>query len=95
MNRLLFPVLASCSILLLSIPGSPQAKAESGTPAGTPAASKSLPTPGDVIARVAFQEITFGEINPSLNSSAIVGVSVPALGTPERDTVRITCSTDS
>jgi peptidyl-prolyl cis-trans isomerase C len=44
----------------------------------------------DVIARVGDQAITFSEINIALNSSAIVGVSIPALGTPERDTVRIT-----
>jgi len=44
----------------------------------------------DVIARVGDQTITFSEINTALNSSAIVGVSIPALGTPERDTVRIT-----
>jgi parvulin-like peptidyl-prolyl isomerase len=44
----------------------------------------------DVVARVGDQAITFGEITTALNSSAIVGVSVPALGTPERDTVRIT-----
>ena len=46
--------------------------------------------PTDVVARVGDQEITFSEINTMLNSSAVVGVSVPALGTPERDTVRIT-----
>jgi peptidyl-prolyl cis-trans isomerase C len=44
----------------------------------------------DVIARVGDQAITFGEINTMLNSSAIVGLSIPALGTHERDTVRIT-----
>jgi parvulin-like peptidyl-prolyl isomerase len=44
---------------------------------------------GDVIARVGDQEITFNQINTMLNSSAVVGVSVPALGTPERDTARI------
>ena len=44
----------------------------------------------DVIARVGDQAITFGEINTMLNSSAVVGLSIPALGTPERDTVRIT-----
>ena len=44
----------------------------------------------DVIAKVGDQTITFGEINTALNSSAIVGVSIPALGTPERDTARIT-----
>jgi parvulin-like peptidyl-prolyl isomerase len=43
----------------------------------------------DVIARVGDQTITFSEINTALNSSAIVGVSIPALGTPERDTARV------
>jgi len=43
----------------------------------------------DVIARVGDQSITFNEINTALNSSAIVGVSIPALGTPQRDTARI------
>ena len=44
----------------------------------------------DVIARVGDQTITFSEISIAMNSSAIVGVSIPALGTPERDTARIT-----
>ena len=44
----------------------------------------------DVVAHVGDQVITFSQINTMLNSSAVVGVSVPALGTPERDTVRIT-----
>jgi parvulin-like peptidyl-prolyl isomerase len=44
---------------------------------------------GDVIARVGDQAISFSMINTMLNSSAVVGVSVPALGTPERDTARI------
>jgi peptidyl-prolyl cis-trans isomerase C len=55
--------------------------------AGAKADAKSA---SDVIARVGDQVITFGEITTALNSSAIVGVSVPALGTPERDTARIT-----
>jgi hypothetical protein len=44
---------------------------------------------GDIIARVEDQAITFNQINTMLNSSGVVGVSVPALGTPERDTARI------
>ena len=44
---------------------------------------------GNVIARVGDQAITFNQINTMLNSSAVVGVSVPALGTPQRDTARI------
>jgi hypothetical protein len=47
------------------------------------------PAKDDVIARVGDQPITFSEINTMLNSSAVVGVSLPALGTPERDQVRI------
>jgi parvulin-like peptidyl-prolyl isomerase len=43
----------------------------------------------DVIASVGDQQITFGEINTLLNSSAVVGLSVPSLGTPERDTARV------
>lgn len=46
--------------------------------------------PDDVIATVGDQFITFSQINTMLNSSAIVGLSIPALGTPQRDTVRIT-----
>lgn len=46
--------------------------------------------PSEVIAEVGDQAITFGELNTMLNSSAVVGLSLPALGTPERDTVRIT-----
>ena len=44
----------------------------------------------DVIARVGDQTITFGEINTALNSAAVVGVSIPTFGTPERDIVRMT-----
>jgi peptidyl-prolyl cis-trans isomerase C len=53
-------------------------------------AKSSTNTVDDVIARVGDQTITFSEITTALNSSAIVGVSVPAIGTPERDTARIT-----
>jgi len=45
---------------------------------------------GDVIARVEDQAIHFSEVNTMLNSSAVVGLSLPALGTPARDRVRIT-----
>ena len=44
---------------------------------------------GDIIARVDDQAISFNQINTMLNSTAVVGVSVPALGTPERDAARI------
>jgi parvulin-like peptidyl-prolyl isomerase len=44
---------------------------------------------GDVVARVGDQDISFNLLNTMLNSSAVVGVSVPALGTAERGTARI------
>lgn len=46
--------------------------------------------PLDVIAKVGDQTITFNEINTMINSAAIVGLSMPELGSPERDTVRVT-----
>ena len=55
----------------------------------TPAAVGGAPL-DDVIAKVGDQPITYSELNTLLNSSAIVGLSVPALGTPERNRVRIT-----
>jgi hypothetical protein len=50
-------------------------------------------TPGfsdDVVASVGDQLITFAELNSMLNSSAIVGLSIPELGSPQRDQVRLT-----
>jgi parvulin-like peptidyl-prolyl isomerase len=55
-----------------------------------PPTSTTAEVTDDVIARVGDQVITFGELNVMLNSAAVVGLSIPALGTPERDTVRIT-----
>ncbi len=90
MNRSFLPVVASCAALWLAAPGAPQAKAGEGPPrAVSEGATARFRLPSDVIARVGDQTITFGEINTALNSSAVVGVSVPALGTPERDTVRV------
>ena len=59
-----------------------------GKPA-QPTQSASAEELGDVIARVEDQAITFSQVNIMLNSSAVVGLSIPALGTPERDKVRI------
>jgi parvulin-like peptidyl-prolyl isomerase len=43
----------------------------------------------DVIARVGDQPVTFNQVNTMLNSSAVVGLAIPAIGTPARDTARI------
>ena len=40
-----------------------------------------------VVARVGNEVITFNELNIMLNSSAMVGLSIPALGTPRRNQV--------
>jgi peptidyl-prolyl cis-trans isomerase C len=79
MKKLFLAAAAACYVSLGYVPMS-FARAED---------PKAAPV-SDVIARVGDQTITFSEINTALNSSAIVGVSLPALGTPERDTVRIT-----
>ena len=41
--------------------------------------------PVDMIARVGDEAITFGQVNSMLNSSAMLGLQIPALGTPERN----------
>jgi hypothetical protein len=68
----------------------PQTGGGQDSAAASPAPATAAPLTDDVIATVGDQKITFGELNTMLNSSAVVGVSIPALGTPERDTVRIT-----
>jgi len=58
--------------------------------AAAPATQPAAPQPADVVARVGDEVITFSLLNTMLNSSAVVGLSVPALGTPERKQVIIT-----
>jgi len=78
----LLPWLGACS-------GEQSGTTES-SPSVTPQAeSKTGEALGDTIALVGDQDITFSQINTMLNSSAVVGLSIPALGTPERDKVRI------
>ena len=57
--------------------------------AGADKATQADAVVNDVIAKVGDQTITFSEINVAMNSSAIVGISIPAVGTPQRDTARI------
>ncbi len=80
--------------LALLLPGlGAQAQGPDGeTATQLPAAPQSdpLPTdPADTVARVGNQPITMSLLNTMLNSSAVVGLSIPALGTPERDRVRV------
>jgi peptidyl-prolyl cis-trans isomerase C len=43
--------------------------------------------PADSVARVGDQTITYAQLNTQLNSSAVVGLSVPVLGSAERNKV--------
>lgn len=81
--KLIFALVTALSMLPVSATAT-VARAADAADAAAPAPAS------DVIARVGDQTITFSEINTALNSSAIVGISIPALGTQERDTVRIT-----
>ena len=85
----------ACGLLILpssvnSYAGS--ANATTGDSASVQAAQQNdgAVEPGGVVARVGDEVITFRELNTMLNSSAMVGLSIPALGTPKRSTVIIT-----
>jgi hypothetical protein len=53
-------------------------------------ASVQLTNAEGVVAKVGDELITFNQLNIMLNSSAIVGLSIPALGTPKRSKVMLT-----
>ena len=96
-RKMTLPAVVSLLIWLGGCSGEPSAAEEtepSTTGQGQAAAGvKTGPRPGetlDTIARVGDQVITFSEINTIINSSAVVGLSIPELGSPERDTVRVT-----
>jgi peptidyl-prolyl cis-trans isomerase C len=85
------PLLVALTTLLLSMAlpvSTTRAEAQDDSP--TPEQVSSALPADDVIARVGDQPITFSQLNTMLNSSAIVGLSIPALGTPERDQTRLT-----
>ncbi len=44
----------------------------------------------DVVARIGDETITFGQLNAMLNSTAVAGMQVPELGTPERTQTMVT-----
>ena len=85
----IFKVIFALFISLMSASAFSKANEE---PAGTSSkiSSQQAVKNADVIARVGDQEINFSMLNTMLNSSAIVGLSIPALGTPERSKVMIT-----
>jgi parvulin-like peptidyl-prolyl isomerase len=56
-------------------------------PFATMAAQLPEGAPEDAVASVGDQTIRFSQLNTLLNSSPVVGLSIPALGTPERNQV--------
>jgi len=55
-----------------------------------PAALATGDMPADAIAKVGDQIITMGQIDTMINSSSMVGMTMPAPGTPERNRTRLT-----
>jgi parvulin-like peptidyl-prolyl isomerase len=91
-NKYVIPAALGIALCAAGADGKAFAAPDEQGPAGRQPAATAANSeePADVIARVGDQAITFSEINTMLNSSAVVGVSIPAIGTPQRDTVRIT-----
>jgi len=54
-----------------------------------PLGAGALAKPKDVIAKVGDQDITFSQIEITINSSDLVGMPIPAPGTPARNQVRL------
>jgi len=91
MIHMLRQSLLTFTFLNLVVVGAYAYSEEPAPAGGEPPAAAAVGEPlNDVIAKVGDQPITYSELNTLLNSSAIVGLSVPALGTPERNRVRIT-----
>jgi hypothetical protein len=82
-------MLAVLTVFPLALGGGSVAVAVAAEPDTAVTGEPKAAVVNDVIAMVGDQAISFNQINTMLNSSAVVGVSVPALGTPERDTARI------
>jgi peptidyl-prolyl cis-trans isomerase C len=86
MNRSFLTLLISCLTLLTALPAVPFPQSQESQTTLRAAETAETSQPGeDVIAKVGDQSITWGEVNTMLNSSAIVGLSIPAVGTRERD----------
>ena len=87
---LLFLLLGACTGETTDSTGNTKTAAGESLPVATTAEDAATAEPSDLIARVENQQITYGQINTMMNSSAMVGLSIPALGTPERHEAFIT-----
>ena len=87
----LLPGLGACSEASSEAAASGEAASAQNNPARGKSANTGAPAEKQVgvIARVGDQVITFHEINTMINSAAIVGLSMPELGSPERDVLQL------
>ena len=76
---LLLPWLSACSDKPAEVTDSIEAGRSQETAS---ADSEAEPEPPDVVARVGDQTITFNTLNTMINSSPIIGLSIPELGSP-------------
>lgn len=86
---LVFASLLSFGLIAYSMVGT-QSKQEISVVDEFEKLGDSIGNTADIIARVGDETITYGQLSTMLNSSAMVGLSVPALGTQRRNTVMIT-----
>ena len=89
-NNISYARLSLIVLCLLLLGGCSDQSSEPASGSVTSAAQVATVQPADVVARVGDQVITFSLLNTMLNSSAMVGLSIPALGTPERNQTIIT-----
>jgi len=98
-DKIIFTRLAPVAIALSLLGGCSDTSSNSEAMASTDTAeaaaagmsdAQNTGRPEDAVARVGDEYITFSLLNTMLNSSAVVGLSIPALGTRERNQVIIT-----
>lgn len=58
---------------------------DSSQDTGSEAPAEKTDLPADAVASVGDEVITYSDLNSLINSSAMVGIAVPELGTPERE----------
>jgi len=88
-NNISFVSLTPLILGLLLLMGCSDKTNETATTTDAPRAVTAQ-QPEGTIARVGDQVITFNQLNTMLNSSAMVGLSIPSLGTPKRNKVMFT-----
>jgi peptidyl-prolyl cis-trans isomerase C len=90
LRRLPLGCLLLTSLLLAACTGEPEGASDGSSQLLMSRTSIESADPGgDVIARVGDQTIAYSSLNTMLNSSAVVGLSVPAVGTPQRVNVQL------